>query len=35
VTRPDGYAIGIDVASEHAVQLNHRWVMGMAALMPV
>jgi hypothetical protein len=31
---PDGYAIGIDVASEHALELNHRWVMGMAALMP-
>lgn len=31
---PDGYALGIDVASGHAVQLDHRWVMGMAALMP-
>ena len=31
---PEGYAIGIDVASEHAVQLDPRWVSGMAALMP-
>jgi hypothetical protein len=31
---PDGYAIGIDVASEHAVRLDYRWVVGLAALMP-
>ena len=32
---PEGYAIGIDVASDHALQLDSRWVSGMAALMPV
>ncbi len=32
---PTGYALGIDVAAEHAVRLDDRWVKGTAALMPV
>jgi len=32
---PDGYAIGLDVAADHALRLDHRWVKGLAALMPV
>ncbi|MCU1679131.1 MAG: hypothetical protein JWM93_3889 [Frankiales bacterium] len=31
---PAGYAIGIDMASEHAVHLDSRWVTAMAALVP-
>jgi hypothetical protein len=31
---PPGYAMGIDVASKHAVRVDDRWLLGMAALMP-